>query len=108
MVIINGGRRPVRQAVADGEAAFTVGRVKLGRQVAIVAAAVTAYFLVRGATEAAVGEATRNARWLVGLERALGLYHEPTLQAALADSSAARTLLNGIYIYGHWPVIVVA
>jgi membrane-associated phospholipid phosphatase len=72
-----------------------------------VATAITVYFLVRGATHSAVSEAMYNARDVVSLERALGIYHEPALQADLAGSEHVRTALNWVYIWGHWPVIVV-
>ncbi|HET8662122.1 MAG TPA: phosphatase PAP2 family protein [Micromonosporaceae bacterium] len=81
--------------------------VRLLVQAGVIAAAVAAYFLVRGATESAAADAVRNARQVVDVERALGLYHEPGLQAALAASPAVRTVLNWVYIWGHWPVIVV-
>ena len=97
MTITHGGRRP-----APG----TAPRVRVGRQVAVVAAAVAAYFLVRGATEAAYPEALRHAHALVSLERGLGVYWEPALQDALAGSPRTRAVLNAAYIYGHWPVIV--
>jgi hypothetical protein len=82
-------------------------RIRLAGQIALVAAAVAAYFLVRGATEAAYGEALRHAQALVDLERTMGIYWEPALQDALADSPRVRAVLNAVYIYGHWPVIVV-
>lgn len=81
-------------------------RVRLGAQIAVVAAAVAAYFLVRGATEAAYGDALRHARALVDVERLLGIYWEPQLQESVAGSPRIATVLNSIYIYGHWPVIV--
>lgn len=82
-------------------------RVRLLHQAGIVAVAVAAYFLVRGATESAAAEALRNARRVVDVELALGLYHEPGLQEALAGSPMVRTVLNWVYIWGHWPVVVV-
>lgn len=81
--------------------------VRLLPQAGIIAAAVAAYFLVRGATDSAAAEAVRNAHRVIGFERALGLYLEPGLQESLAGSSAVRTVLNWIYIWGHWPVIAV-
>jgi hypothetical protein len=93
MTITHGGRR-------------SASRVRVGRQIAVVAAAVAAYFLARGATEAAYGDALRHAHTLVSLERGLGIYWEPALQDALAGSPWVRAVLNAIYIYGHWPVIV--
>jgi membrane-associated phospholipid phosphatase len=81
--------------------------VRLWPQIGVVAAAIAVYFLVRGATDSAVSEAVRNAYRLIDLEQALGMYHEPGLQRALAGSEAVRTVLNWMYIWGHWPVIVV-
>ncbi|GIM91065.1 inositol phosphorylceramide synthase [Paractinoplanes toevensis] len=84
-----------------------VDRVRLLPQVAVMVAAVAAYFLVRGATQAATAEAVRNAHSVVGLERALGLFHEPGWQASVMGMPFLRTVLNDIYIWGHWPVIAV-
>src|SRR5688500_10689032 len=81
--------------------------VRLLPQIAVVAAAIAVYFLVRGATDSAVADALRNAHMLIDLERALGIYVEPGMQRALAESDAVRTVLNWMYIWGHWPVIVV-
>ena len=80
--------------------------VRLVPQILLLAGAVAAYFLVRGATEAGLGHAVRNAHLVVRLERWLGLYHEPGLQAAVAGQPVVVRLLNGVYIWGHWPVIV--
>ncbi|MEJ3744700.1 phosphatase PAP2 family protein [Actinomycetes bacterium KLBMP 9797] len=93
-------------AVGNGVA---LGRpqVRLVRQVAILLAAICAYFGVRGATEGSVGQALANAQRVVDLERFLGLYHEPWLQDTFAGSAAVKTVFNWIYIWGHWPVILV-
>ncbi|GAA2578213.1 phosphatase PAP2 family protein [Dactylosporangium fulvum] len=82
-------------------------RVALGRQVAIVTAAVAAYFLVRGATEAATDRALDNARSIVDFERSVGLFHESWLQRTFAGAPEVATFFNWIYIWGHWPVIAV-
>lgn len=81
--------------------------VRLVPQIAVIATAIAVYFLVRGATDSAAAEAVRNANKLVSFERALGIYHEPGLQQTLASAEMVRTALNWIYIWGHWPVIVV-
>ena len=85
----------------------SVERVRLLPQLAIMIAAVAAYFLVRGLTQADTGVAVRHAHSVVGLERALGLYHEPGWQASVMSMPFLRTVLNDIYIWGHWPVIAV-
>jgi hypothetical protein len=77
-------------------------------QVAIVAAAIAAYFGVRGATNSDVGEAVRNATRVIHLEKVLHLQFEPELQDSLADSATVRTILNWVYIWGHWPVVITA
>jgi len=102
-MVVRDGVRVVPEAACAGQ---TTDRVRLAQQVAIVAAAVSAYFLVRGATEASVAEAVRNAGHLVAFERAAGLFHEHWLQDSLASSPRVTTVLNWIYIWGHWPVIV--
>jgi membrane-associated phospholipid phosphatase len=81
--------------------------VRLLPQIGVVATAIAIYFLVRGATESAASEAVHNARSVVSFERALGIYHEPALQQHLAGAEIVRTMLNWMYIWGHWPVIVV-
>lgn len=81
--------------------------IRLSRQIAIVAAAVAAYFLVRGATDAAITDALVNANKIIDFEVWLGIYHEQALQSSLATSPNVTTVLNWIYIWGHWPVIVV-
>jgi PAP2 superfamily len=82
-------------------------RVSLARQVAIVLGAVTAYFLVRGATEGSVSQAVRNAGHVVSFERLFGLDVERSLQTSVAGWPEVTTVLNWIYIWGHWPVIAV-
>jgi PAP2 superfamily len=98
--------RPVRTK-ARTATTTTQPKVSLARQVAIVLGAITAYFLVRGATEGSVGEAVRNAGHVVSFERFFGLNVEGSLQSAVAAWPQVTTVLNWIYIWGHWPVIAV-
>src|SRR5829696_4116983 len=67
---------------------------------------VLAYFGVRGLTESDVGTAREHAADIVGLERALGLFFEPSAQDAVAGHQWLVTLANWVYIWGHWPVII--
>jgi hypothetical protein len=82
---------------------FTRGRFL--RELAIVLLAVTAYFLVRGATEGSRDTAIANAYHVIDFERALGLYWEPELQDFVVDKQWLVTALNWVYVWGHWPVI---
>jgi hypothetical protein len=79
--------------------------VRLGRQLLIVLAAIAAYFGTRGATEAAYTDALSNARRLVSVERALGIYHEGAWQSWATQLPGLPTVMNWVYIWGHWPVI---
>lgn len=49
--------------------------------------------------------ALANAQAIVGLKRRLGVFWEPTLQRMVIDDPLLVTLMNWIYIWGHWPVI---
>jgi len=75
-------------------------------QVAIVTAAVFCYFQVRGLTAGDPAVAADHARRLMGAERAAGIDVEPAVQAPFAASAALTTLANWVYIWGHWPLIV--
>lgn len=81
--------------------------MSLAKQVGILLGAVLAYFLVRGATDSSVTQAVRNAGHVVGVERFFGIDVEGKWQAAVAGWPWLTTVLNWVYIYGHWPVIVV-
>lgn len=79
----------------------------LGGQALVVLLAVYTYFRVRNLTEGSRELALEHAHDLVELERALGIYVEPELQAPFTSSETLGTIANSIYIYGHWPVIAV-
>ncbi len=66
------------------------------------------YFAVRGITQGAITLAQANARALMGVERALRLDWEAAAQGLVVGNDALVTLTNWVYIYGHWPVIIVA
>lgn len=74
-------------------------------QALVMLLATYTYFRVRHLTEGARGLALEHAHDLVGLEQRLGIYLEPDLQSLVTDSATLSRLANGIYIYGHWPVI---
>jgi hypothetical protein len=61
---------------------------------------------VRGLTEGDVGQALNNAAWVTRLERAAGVQWERTMQDALASSHLVITLMNWVYVWGHWPIII--
>lgn len=75
-------------------------------QALVMGLAAAAYFLVRGAMETAESQALRNAERIISLERTLGFFWEPTWQSWIEGSDLLVTLVNWVYIYGHWPVIL--
>ena len=84
------------------------GSVRNGvlREVALVAAAMFAYFGIRNATVGSPAEAFENARRLFDLEQWLEVAWESAVQASIVGSSFLVMLTNWVYIWGHWPVIL--
>ncbi|MET1037984.1 MAG: phosphatase PAP2 family protein [Aeromicrobium sp.] len=83
------------------------GRWWILRQCAIVLGAVAAYFGVRGLTEGSAEEAIQHAWVIVQWEKDLGIYVEKEMAKPFEASPALATLANWVYIWGHWPVIVI-
>lgn len=73
----------------------------------LITFAILAYFGVRGLTEGSAAVAAANAQRVLELERALSIAWEPRLQELVLVSHALVTLVNWVYIWGHWPVIAV-
>ncbi|HTE73273.1 MAG TPA: phosphatase PAP2 family protein [Actinomycetes bacterium] len=76
------------------------------RELAVVGGGAVLYFGVRGLTEGDVAAANRHARQLVELEQALGIHAEEAVQEPVARSDTLTAVMNWIYIWGHWPVII--
>ena len=77
------------------------------RQTGWMALGVFIYFRVRGLTESSADVAVDHAHDIVALEKRLGLYVEEELQAVVAPSQTLETFANWVYIWGHWPAIIV-
>jgi membrane-associated phospholipid phosphatase len=74
----------------------------------IVGVAFVLYYLVRGFVVERTFEATSRAIRVVELERSLGLWvWETKLQAWVMSSHVLVQLFNGIYVYAHFPLIIV-
>jgi membrane-associated phospholipid phosphatase len=76
-------------------------------QAAVVIAAIFLYFQVRGLTAADPADAYVHADQVVRLERETGLDVEAAVQAPVVAHSPLQVLANWVYIWGHWPVIIV-
>jgi hypothetical protein len=72
----------------------------------LVVVAVVVYFLVRGLMSTSVDRAHDHAHRLVDIERAMGIAWEADMQHWASDHGWLSSLMNSIYIWGHWPVIV--
>jgi len=68
--------------------------------------AILLYFLVRGLVDARASDAFANAQRIIDLEKRLGIFVEIDLQEKLLRSGAIKTLVNWIYIWMHWPVVI--
>ena len=102
----------LRWLIVIGVAAllFYQGRQKVrwsrfARELGIVVTAYVVYFSVRVFTEGSEERALLNAGRIIELEQRLFLFHEESWQAVVIDRHEIVTLMNWIYIWGHWPVI---
>ncbi len=98
----------------DGPRAPRVGRwtwrgavAEFVRQLLFVSFGVFVYFRVRGLTEGDVVTANAHGRDTLALEARLGIDVEEQLQSLVLDHERVVTFANWVYIWGHWPVIVV-
>jgi hypothetical protein len=73
----------------------------------LVASGVALYFGVRGYTHANTDVAARHAHDIVTWEQDVGIYVEPSMQDLVDDAHWLTTIMNWVYIWGHWPVIAV-
>ena len=111
---VQGGWR--RRGAASRRAAELVRTVFSGprrpgalfREVAVVVVAAAVYGVVRAVTEGSVARAVANAEAVSRIEHTLGIGWEHSVQSLVIGSTALVTLVNWIYIWGHWPVIIVA
>ena len=81
-------------------------RMRFARELLQVAPMILLYFVARGLADVRPERAAANAEKVIGLERALGLFHELSVQALVGRFPPLLDVANWIYIFGHWPVIV--
>lgn len=86
---------------------FWSGMFELSRHVGIVLLGVLVYFRVRGLTEGSFETASAHGLDVLALEDRLGIDHERWAQDLIIDHSWLVALANWVYIWGHWPVIIV-
>ena len=64
------------------------------------------YFGIRGLTAGSADTALENAALLMRFEQTVNVAWEESLQAAVISYFSLVTLVNWVYIWGHWPVII--
>ena len=74
---------------------------------ALIAVAFVLYYLVRGSMVQNIPDAYSRAFDIVALERRLGLFWEKEMQAWIMSSRFLVDLFNNVYLYLHFPAIVV-
>jgi membrane-associated phospholipid phosphatase len=80
------------------------GWLDASRQLLLFAGAYYLYRLVRGFVDGQAGLAFENARTLVHIERSLGLFFEPGLQAWAKGEEWLLTFANWMYVNSHFLV----
>ncbi len=75
-------------------------------EIGLVAIAFLLYFIVRGMVVDRAGEAYDNARTVIDIERALGIYWEPRLQDLVLGNRPVVQAMNFIYFWLDFPLIV--
>ena len=78
------------------------------RELVIFAGAYLLYFGVRAVTEGTATAAMQNAVDLIRFEQQLGIAWERAVQDVVVSSQLLLDAVNGVYMDGHWPVIVSA
>jgi hypothetical protein len=76
-------------------------------QSALVLLLVFIYFGVRGLTVGSTADAVAHAHDIMALEERLHIDVETALQAPAGRYDAVVTISNWVYIWGHWPSIIV-
>jgi len=77
-------------------------------EMAMVTAAMVIYFFIRGGLPEPVPEAVARSTKIIHLEQALGIFVERQWQEPVLKSHLLMQIANGIYVWGHFPVILAA
>ena len=76
------------------------------REIALVAVAYLAYYLVRSAAAGKVLDAFANAHLIVRAEQAMGIFVELPLQVAVLSYGGLTDFFSLYYFWGHFPLII--
>jgi membrane-associated phospholipid phosphatase len=93
------------QRALSGALPLVAGRTV--REIGLVGAGLLIYFLIRGNVTDRAAQAVRNAIAVIDAQRALGIFWEPQMQAAILESAVQVRLWNWVYFWAHAPAIVI-
>jgi hypothetical protein len=77
-------------------------------ELAMVTTAMAIYFFIRGGLPEPVPEAVARSTRIIHLEQAMGIFVERDWQEPVLKNDLLMKIANGIYIWGHFPVILAA
>jgi hypothetical protein len=77
-------------------------------EVAMVTMAMAIYFFIRGGLPEPVPAAVARSTKIIHLEQGLGIFVERQWQEPVVENRLLMRIANGIYIWGHFPVILAA
>jgi PAP2 superfamily len=80
------------------------GPVDLLRQIVLFCGAYWLYRLVRGLVDGRAAEAFDNARAVIDVERALGLFFEPSVHAWASGTAVVNDVASWMYLNSHFAV----
>jgi hypothetical protein len=83
------------------------GAARFAEEICLILPAGLLYFLVRGLERTDASRALANARDVINVERSLGIFVEVRLQQAISGHQFLVDLFNWIYIWAHWPAILI-
>jgi hypothetical protein len=83
------------------------GPAELLAQLGLVVTCALLYFGVRGLTVGRPDRATAHGEGILRFEQTLGIAVERTMQGWVLAHQVLVKLANWVYLYGHWPVIIV-
>jgi hypothetical protein len=72
----------------------------------IMVPAYALYSLVRGTVDGRTAVAFHHATQVVNIERTMGIFWEAQLQSMILTQQVAVRMVNGIYVWGHIPLII--
>jgi len=75
-------------------------------ELATVFAVMVVYFLIRGGLPEPVDEAVSRSTKIISVEQTLGIFWERDWQEPVLKSRLLMQIANGIYVWGHFPVII--